>query len=254
MTADLTASAYLADGVALAASGVELTHDGAGLWSGLAENVAVDTFPGLDGGGFFGGTYPPFTLSTMYTVRGSSGEDAWAKAVALRRRCKPGRTITMTRQMPDPDGTAANTSHTTTARRLTDRPEWLAKTGLVLDIDWLVNAPWYGAAVAISDIAGTHTVAGDTRTRRMTVTLAAGAARTITNTTNGFWFTYSGTVPTGGILVDVEAQTATVISSGLDVSVYLSFGKVVPMQLEAGANVFTVSSGAASISYQPAYL
>jgi hypothetical protein len=255
MAADLSASAYFADGTDLAATGVSLTHDGAGLYSGLAEDVGVATYPGSDAGTILGGAYRPFQHATMYLVRGGSFDDVWSKIRALRRRCKPGRTVTLTRQMPDPDGTDANTPATATARRQTDRVEWLAETAAVVDIDWLiVDGVWQGSAVAIAVAAGVQTILGDTRTRRMTLTLAAGAARTVTNTTNGYAFTFGTTVPSGGIIVDVAARTATAITGGADYSAYLSWTKDLPMQLEAGSNTLTVSAGSASISYQPAYL
>lgn len=254
MTADIGASAYLVDGVDLVASGIELTHDGAGLWSGLTEDVGIDTFPGSDGGAVVGGAFHPFMHSTMYTVRRASDEAVWAAVVALRRRCKPGRTVTLTRRMPDPEGSAANTDQTTTARRVTDRPIWLAKTGATLDIDWWVTDPWHGASTNIASGAGTHTILGDTRTRRMTLTLAAGAARTISNTTNGYYVQFLTTVPSGGVLIDVEARTATAITGGADLSAYLQWGKTHPFQLEAGSNVLATDAASFSVDYQPAYL
>lgn len=255
MAADISASAYLVDGVDLAIAGeVELTHDGAGLWSGLSETIGVSTAPGVDGGSIDGGVFNPYMHSTMYTVRGATIEEAWAGVVALRRRCKAGRTVTLTRLMPDPEGTDANVPHTTTARRQVDRPVWLGKRGMVVDIDWqIADAPWYGAAVAIADAAGTHDVDGDLDTHRMTITLAAGAARTITNSTNGHWLTFGAVVPAGGVLIDVEAHTAHAITGGADLSGSLSWGKAYPMRLNAGSNTLTVSAGSASISYQPAY-
>lgn len=254
MAADLSASKYLADGTDLAVSGVELTHDGAGLWSGLAETVGISTAPGIAGGVIDGGVFQPFTLPTMYTVRGATVEAVWAAIVALRRRCKPGLTVTLTRNMPDPEGTAANVDHVTTARRQGDRITWLAKRAAVVDIDWLIaDDPWHGAALAVASAAGTYSVAGDLATHRMTFTLAAGAARMITNTTNGHWFTFGTTVPAGGVLIDVEARTAIGITGSVDMSAYLSWGKTYPMRLNAGSNTLTVSAGTASISYQPAY-
>jgi hypothetical protein len=255
MTADLHASAYLADGTDVAATGVTLTHDGAGLWNGLAENVGLETFPGADGGGIVGGTYPPFIHSTMYTVRGASFADVWAKIVALRRRCKPGRTVTLMRQMPDPDGTDANTLHTAAARRLTDRPVWIGATAATLDIDWeIVDGVWHGPTTNIASAAGAHTILGDTRTRRMTITLPAGAARTLMNNTNGFYVQFLATVPAGGVLIDVEARTATAITGGADLSSALAWGKSALMQLEAGSNTLALDAGSASIDYYPAYL
>lgn len=254
MVADLHASSYLVDGTDLQAAGVALTHDGAGLWDGLSEDVGTMQTPGRDGATITGGAFRPFTHSTMYQVRGASFDAVWAAVVALRRRCKPGRTITLTRSMPDPDGTAANTAHTTTARRQTDRIEWFGRTAAQVDIDWLVTGPWHGPSTNVASAVGAHTILGDTRTRRMTFTLAAGAARTITNTTNGYAFTFATTVPSGGVIVDVEARTATAVTGGADLSRYLQWSKAAPMQLEAGSNTFTVSAGSASIDYQPAYL
>jgi hypothetical protein len=255
MSADLSASAYLVDGTDLAASGVTLTHDGSGLWSGLTEDVGTEIYTGTDGGLILGGSYRPFQHSTMYDVSGTSFSDVWSKIRAFRRRCKPGRSVTLTRQMPDPDGTDANVSMTATARRLTDRISWIGESAAVVDVDWMiVDGVWHGASTTISSAAGTQSILGDTRTRRMTVTLPTGAARTVTNTTNGYAFTFSTGTPSGGTIVDVEARTATNITSGVDVSQYLSWTKAAPMQLEPGSNVFTVSAGTASISYQPAYL
>lgn len=254
MVASLRASTYLVDSVDLKATGVELTHDGSGLWAGLTEEIGVSTAPGIDGGGIDGGVFKPFTHSTMFQVKAADYDAVWAAIRALRRRCKPGVTVTLIRRMPDPEGGSTNTDQTTTARRQGDRVAILTSTFAQVDIDWLIaDCPWYGAAVAIANAAGTYTVKGDLPTHRMTVTLAAGAARTITNTTNGHWLTFSGTVPTGGVVIDVEAQTATAVTGGADLSQYLSWGKTYPMRLNAGSNTLTVSAGTASIDYQPAY-
>lgn len=254
MTADLASSAYLVDGVDLGATGVVLDHDGSGLWSGLTEDVGVDTFPGKNGGIIVGGTFKPYTHSTMYQVKANGYTAVWAAIRALRRRCKPGRTVTLTRLMPDPEGTDTNVSLTTTGRRVSDRPAWLTPNFAKLDIDWeIVGGPWLGPSATVAG-PGDVTVKGDVPTRKMIVTLDAGAARTVTNTTNGFWFTFGTTVPAGGIVVDVAARTAKAVTGGADYSGYLSWGKAAPMQLEPGANTLTVSSGGASISYQPGYL
>jgi hypothetical protein len=255
MPADVSAAAHLVDGVDLAAADAYLGHDGAGLWSGVAETIGVSTSPGRDGGSIDGGVFPPYVYSTMYAAHAATATAAWAAIRALRRRCKPGRTVTLSRVVPDPEGADANVTQTTTARRQADRPQWLEGNRRVnLDIDWLITEGlWYGDAVAIASAAGVQTIKGDLPTHRMTLTLAAGAARTVTNTTNGHWFTFGTTVPAGGVLIDVEARTATAITAGTDMSRYLSWGKTYPMRLNPGSNTLTVSAGTASISYQPAY-
>lgn len=254
MVASLAASTYLVDGTDLQTTGVRLHHDGAGLWAGLTETVSSEAPPGIEGGFITGGEFRPYVLSTMFIVRGTGFDDVWSQIVALRRRCKPGRTVTLTRRMPDPDGTPANTSLTTTARRQTDRLTWRGEMIALLDIDWLITEPWHGASVNIASGAGTHTILGDIRTNRMTITLAAGAARTIANQTNGYSFVYLGTVPAGGVLVDVEARTATAITGGADMSSALFWSKSDLLRLETGDNVLATDASSFSVSYQPAYL
>lgn len=257
MSADVAQSGWLVDGVDLAAVGVELTHDGAGLWDDVPEEPITSTFPGSDGSLDTGSRFPQYVRSTMYTIRATDPTAAEAALQALRRRCKPGRSVTLTRVMPGREGEAANVSMTTTARRQgAPRVAWLGKNNvLTVDIDWLITGgPFYGPSVNIASAAGTTSVEGDVRTRRMTLTLAAGASRQVTNTTNGFWFSFTTTVPTGGVVVDVEARTAKKVSDNSDMSAYLTWGKVLPFQLDPGANTITVSAGTASIDYQPAYL
>ena len=165
---------------------------------------------------------------------------------------------------------AVNVEQTVTRRKITGsgsldveqsaivrRPEerWLAGAActLIIAVE-LLDGLWYGDAVNIASAAGTQTVGGEAPTAKMTATLAAGAARTVTNTSNGYSFTFSTTVPTGGVVVDVGARTAKKVSDNTDMSAYLSWNKVQPFQLEAGSNTITVSAGTASIDYQPAYL
>lgn len=253
MVASLAASTYLVDATDLQTTTVRLHHDGAGLWAGLTETVSSEAPPGIEGGFITGGLFRPYVLSTMFIIRGTGFDDVWAQIVALRRRCKPGRTVTLTRQMPDPDGTATNTSLTTTARRQTDRLTWRGDMIALLDVDWFITEPWHGPSVTIASGAGTHTILGDIRTSRMTITLAAGAARTIVND-NGYLFQFLATVPAGGVLVDVEACTATAITGGADMSSPLAWSKDALMRFEAGTNVLITDAGTFSVAYQPAYL
>jgi hypothetical protein len=255
MPASLAASTFLVDGVDVLATGVTLAHDGAGVWDGLEEDVSVATYAGVDGGTVAGGDFRPYVRSVEFLVRGADYDTTWARIRALRRRCKPGQTVTLTRQMPDQEGVDTNASLTTTAHRQTDRVMWAAPGLASVDVDWLiVGGPWSGAQVTITNAAGTRTILGDLRTQKVTATLSAGAVNpTVANTTNGFSFTWTGTVPTGGVEVDVVQRKATKLSDSSDVSSALTWAKVAPFQLNPGDNVITVSSGTCDLAYYPAY-
>lgn len=257
MAADLSTSAYLVDGVDIAVAGTaELLHDGAGLWSGLTETIGRSKSAGIDGSTIAGGTFDEYVHSTMYEITAPAPKAVWAAVVALRRRCKAGQTVTLTRVMPDPDGTDANVSHTTTARRQSDRPAWVGRNNrLQIDIDWLVTGgPWLGAEESIASVAGTQSIKGDLRTRLITATLSAGAADpVVTNSTNGYSFRYVGTVPPGDVEVDVLTRRATGLTGAVDLSANLRWSKSDPFQLDPGDNVITVSAGTCALDYFPAY-
>lgn len=253
MAASLKASKYLVDSTDLAASGVALIHDGAGLWAGLSESIGVATAAGANGGDVSGGVFPPYVHSTMYRIDAAGYDAVDAAFRALRRRCKPGRTITLTKQIPDPEGGASNVNLTTQARRQGDRPEWLTGNSMQVDIDWLiVDGLWIGAEESISAV-GAVTVKGDLPTSQVTVTIAAGAVDPVLSNTNGYSLRYVGTVPAGGVEVDVANRRATGLTGPVDLSANLRWSKDDPFQLDPGAQTLAISSGSASFDYLPAY-
>lgn len=229
-----------------------IVEDLSAFWSSSDVRGDLDAFPGRDGSQ--GNDRPvsskiasgqvTFEADTLAAV-----EDGVAAIKALLRL--NAQQVVTRRKVTG----AGNLDATQSAIFRTAEERWQgdAACTLLLGAE-LLDGLWYGASTNIAVAAGAHTILGDTRTHRMTLTLAAGAARTITNTTNGFSFTFGTTVPTGGILVDVEAQTATAITGGADYSGYLSWAKTYPFRLNPGSNTLTVSAGSAAISYQPAYL
>lgn len=259
MAADLKTSAYLVDGADLAAADCYLSHEGAGLWEGQSEEIGVATSAGMDGGTIAGGIFKPFTHSMLYVVEAADALSVWAGIRALRRRCKPGRTVTLTRRSPDPEGADGNVDLTTTGRRQgAPRVTWLGKnTKAQVDLDWLITGgPWIGDAVTVADASGTHAIKGDLRTRKIIATLSAGAVDpVVTNTTpgNGYSFRYIGIIPAGGVEVDVMTRRATGLTGAVDLSLNLRWSKAAPFQLDPGDNVITVSSGTCALSYYPAY-
>ena len=255
MTTLLDSTTVKVDGTDLAATGVSVLWNGS-IFDAIADVVDTISYPGADGIDSVEGAAQGTTWTVRCKVTGSDLDDAWSKIRALRRRTKPGRKVQLTRYMPGGESDSL-ISLLTYGHRLGDTIAWNDQNDsqATVGIDFMLFGFWYpSSATNIASAAGTSTVSGDVATRKMTFTLAAGAARTIANTTNGYWFTFGATVPSGGVLVDVAARTATAITGGADLSASLSWGKLAPMRLEAGSNTLTVSAGTASIDYYPAYL
>jgi hypothetical protein len=255
MTTLLDSATVKVDGTDLAATGVQVLWEGS-LFDAIDDVFDTISYSGSNESDVTSGYAQPKTWTVRCRVTGTDLDDAWAKIHALRRRTKPGRKVQLTRYMPGgEDGSL--TALLAYARRLGDTIAWNERNDqqAVVGTDFTVLGFWYpGSATNIASAAGTQSIGGDLPTYRMTFTLAAGAARTVANATNGHSFTFSTTVPTGGVLIDVEARTATAITGGADLSAYLSWTKLFPMRLDPGSNVLTVSAVSASIDYKPAYL
>lgn len=255
MTTLLDSSTVKVDGTDMSASGVEV------LWAGSLFDAIDDVFdsisyPGRDESDVTEGFIRPVTWTVRHRITGADLDDAWSKIRATRRRTKPGRKVQLTRYMPNGESNAL-IALTTYARRLGDTIAWDDQNDrqAVLATDFMLLGPWYPAAVtSISDAAGTQNIAGDRPTRKITATLSAGAANPIiANTTNGYAFRYVGTVPSGGVEVDVLTRRATGLTGAVDLSANLRWSKSDPFQLDPGDNVITVSAGTCALDYYPAY-
>lgn len=224
-------------------------------YQGWTQRGEFPQFPGIDGAAYVRQPYDTAVLPVQATLRtpacsGASGTAIRNAVRELRAACHPDRLLTLTRKWDD------GTAETALGKFLNITPARPIKNVVQCLVEFTLFELWYGPEETIASAAGTHTILGETRTRRMDVTLPAGGARTVTNTTTGHWFTLATTAPSGGIVVDVEARTALAVIGGTDYSRYLSWGKDAPMMLDpaAGDNVLTVSAVSASIDYQPAYL
>lgn len=122
---------------------------------------------------------------------------------------------------------------------------------LILSVETL-DGPWYGLSESIAAV-GAVSIVGDSPTRAITATLSAGAVNPVVTNMNGYTFRYVGTVPAGGVLVDVRARTATGITGSVNLTSALKWSKDDPFQLDPGAQTLTVSAGTASFTYLPAY-
>lgn len=255
MSTNLDSTTVKVDGTDLAAAGVQVLWEGS-LFSALEDTFGTISWPGSDDSETTEGFARPATWSVRCKVTGSDLDDAWAKIRALRRRTKPGRQVQLTRYMPGGESDAL-VSLMASGRRVGDTVAWNDQNDrqAVVQTDFTLLGYWYPATpTAIASAAGTQAIAGDRPTRHITATLAAGAADpVVTNTTNGYTFRYVGTVPTGGVSVDVTARRATKVSDSSDVSSSLRWAKAALFQLNPGDNVITVSSGTCALSYYPAY-
>jgi hypothetical protein len=214
------------------------------------------SYPGTDLSDTTEGFARPVPWTVRHKVAGADLDDAWSKIRALRRRTKPGKKVQITRYLPNGESDAL-VSLLAYGRRLGDTVAWNDENDAqaVVGTDFTLLGFWYpSTATTIPSAAGTQSITGDRPTRKITATLSAAASSpVVTNSTNGYSFRYLGTVPTGGVTVDVETRRATKVSDSSDVSSALRWAKAVPFQLDAGSNVITVSSGTCALSYYPAY-
>lgn len=255
MTSLLDSTTVKVDGTDLTTTGIQVTWEG-GLFDAIEDVFDTISYPGLDDSDTTAGFGRPKPWTVRVRVTGTDLDDAWAKIHAHRRRTKPGRKVQLTRYMPGgEDGSL--TTLLAYGRRLGDTIAWNDRneSQAVVGTDFTLLTFWYpSAATTISSAAGTQTISGDRPTRKMTATLSAAASSpVVTNSTNGFSFRYVGTVPTGGVTVDIEARRATKVSDSSDVSSALKWAKAAPFQLDPGSNVITVSAGTCALSYYPAY-
>lgn len=173
---------------------------------------------------------------------------------ALRLLCKPDRPSVLTRRM---GFTSGDESHTANAKLLdivTVRP---VSNVLKCLIEFtLTDGCWFGPTQTIAAFASSSpTIKGDVRTLRITATLSAGAVNpVVTNNENLYSFSYTGTVPAGGVAVDVLNRRAKRLSDNVDVSLNLKWAKQQIFRLEPGANAISTTSGTVALTYDPAYL
>ena len=205
-------------------------------------------FPGVDGETWVDKPFQTGTVELGLFLRGNTVADFNEILRALRKIVSPGQKVTMQRRLSYNSGGETHTTQGEFAGGLNPTLQFqrfgrVTLTMKVLDGLWYANS---AASVGIPN-GGTLSIAGETRTHRMTIEMPPGT--TISNATNGH--TISNTAAAGGMVsIDVETMVAT--QDGVDVSHTLGWNKRFPMRLEPGSNYFSGST--ANLSYSAAYL
>jgi hypothetical protein len=209
-------------------------------------------FPGVDGDTDIEQDYATLVFPQHLVLHNASVAEANDEFRTLKKLCKPGQTVTLTKRTTF---TGGDEDVTATAKLRDIQRSRINPVTARCVIEWdILDGVWYGATDTRSLSNGLNSVLGvlgDVRTKRMTITLTGGTTPTLTNFTLGYALTYSGSM-SSPVTIDVLAGTAT--QSSTDVSQYLSWTKAVPFALRPGTNsIGLTSSGSGSITYYPAF-
>jgi hypothetical protein len=212
------------------------------------------TYPGIDGETNVDQPFGPTVFPMHLVLLGADQIAANDEMRTLRRLCKPGRTVTLTKRMAYSTG---NESLTATGKLKTMLSSEAGDgTAFLVAVEFsILSGVWYGTPVTTSTLTtGSNSVtgSGDTRTQRMTITLTGGTDPHLLNAVGGHSVAFSGSMGSP-VVIDVEAGTA--MQGATDVSQYLTWSKVAFFRINAGVQTITLTGGGtASISYSPAYL
>lgn len=217
-------------------------------------------YAGKDGAVYSDQPYDPGLISFEIMLAPDCGTDTakWKNLNSrfrnLRMVCRPDRLTTLTRRMSFDTG---DETHTGNGKLLSITPNHFGPDVMSCLVEFtLLDGCWFGPVEAVGAFSSASpTIKGDGRTLRITATLSAGAVSpVVTNAENAYSFSYTGTVPAGGITVDVVNRRAKRISDNGDVSLNLRWAKSQPFRLDPGANSISTTSGTVALSYYPAYL
>lgn len=228
------------------ASVVDCTMDLSGLYKSPDTRGGNIVIPGRDGEVQVAKQFDTNIIDIPVMLAGSTATTFNDSLRVLRQLLVPGTALSLERQIST---TAGNEQHTATGELASNLSPSISleRFGRLMISIRVLDGTWHKKTAVAGAIttSGSFSVAGDVRTRRMTITLSA--AGTLVNTTTGHSLTLTGS---GGD-IDVEAMTA--VNGATDISRFLTWTKGFPMELAPGTNNFTFG-GTATFSYKPAYL
>lgn len=212
----------------------------------------LPTFPGVDGETNADQPFGSFVFPQHLILSNASVAAANDEFRTLKRLCKPGATVTLTKRTTfgsgDEDVTATAKLHDIQRSRINP-------VVVRCVVEWsILSGVWYAtstSSVSLVNGANTPTITGEVRTKNMTVTLTGGTTPSLVNSTTGHALTFTGSM---GSPVTINVLNGTATQSATDVSDFLTHTQVLPFALAPGSNSITLSGGgSASITYTPAY-
>lgn len=213
-----------------------------GLYLTPAQRGSNIVIPGVDGELYVDKPFEAGTVTIQLLLAGNTTTDFNNAYRQLRSIVAPGRRVQMVRQLSLGSGYEQHVAYGEYLSGL--EPELqLARFGKIALTMKVLSGTWFSMS-SYTVGSGTVMVVGDARTRRITMSMSPG---TVSNATTGTSVTYSGS---GAATVDVESMSAT-DATGADVSAYLSWTGLFPMELVPGINLI---NGTVSMTYRAAYL
>lgn len=206
------------------------------------DNNVID---GVDGEEYVDRPYGTGIYGLGLFLNGASEAEFNSKFRQLKTLMPPGKKLSLQRVVPLLSGNEIHQASGEYESGLNPTLQLVRFSRVSVSLK-LHDGVWYDSGTRVVSGPGVVSVAGETRTHRMTFTMPAGG--TITNSTTGH--SVSNTATGADITVDNEAMTAT--QGATDVSNTLSWTLDHPMRLMAGNN--TLTGSATTITYRAAYL
>lgn len=212
----------------------------------------LPTFPGVDGETNVDQPFGPTVFPLQLMLLGEDVTTANDEMRTLRRLCKPGGTVTLTKQMAF---TSGDESHIATGKLRNILVSQPSPESFLAVVEFsILEGVWYGTSTSTTSLSSglnTPNIGGDVRTKNMTITLTGGTTPQLVNNTTGFALSFNGAM---GSPVVIDVLNATATQGATDVSDLLTHTQGLPFALAPGTNQIALFGfGSGSITYTRAY-
>lgn len=244
--------ALLVNGVDLATFGCVQLLDG--IWEVSLPRGDDLTIPGLDGEIWTDKPYGAGTVDIGLILSGTTTTDFNDQYRALKILIQPGSLLTLSRHLSYTTGNEVHTANATFASGLSPTVTFLrfGKTTITFK---LLDGVWYDTSTYSFSVSpgGSVTVTGvgETRTHKMTITMAPLSA--ITNVTTGHTLSFAKTGD-DSTTISVDVMNISAHQGGNDVTQFMEWNMRYPFRIIPGAqSLLYAGAGSASGTYTPAY-